>query len=203
MSRCARVRDLFGPYWDDETTRAEREWVDAHFARCASCRADYEVLARTLTAIAALPRAEAAPDLAARSLAAARRRAPVPDLVFVRPAPGWVVVATAASLVLVAGVLAAPWVMRSQQGDPFAHSGAPVMEPRLVAVATPSGSATPGSAPAPAGSGPVSVAIADTLFDHSEDVDFVLDPVTLRRGHAHTVSRVSHGIQAEQAVITF
>ena len=29
MSRCHRVRELFGAYWDDEMTRAEREWVDA------------------------------------------------------------------------------------------------------------------------------------------------------------------------------
>ena len=203
MSLCTRVRGLFGSYWDNETTRAEREWVDAHFAVCASCRTEYEALARTLTALAALPRAEAAPDLAARSLAAARRVPAVRDVVFVRPGPGWVPVAAAAALVLVAGVFAAPWVMRSQQGDAFVHSGAAVTEPRLIVAATPSGPAGTASAPGRTVSGPVSVTISDTLFDHSEDVDFVLDPVTLRRGHAHTVSRASHGIQAEQAVITF
>jgi anti-sigma factor RsiW len=203
MSRCARVRDLFGAYWDDETTRAEREWVDAHFAQCASCRAEYEALALTLGAVAALPRAEAAPDLAARSLAAARRAPAERDVVYVRPVSGWVPLAAAAALVLVAGVFVVPQVMRSQQGGSFTHSGGPVAEPRLVAVTTSPGSAARGSATAPSASGPVSVAISDTLFDHSEDVDFVLDPVTLRRGHAHTVSRLSHGIQAEQAVITF
>lgn len=200
MNHCSKVRDLFGPYWDDETTRAERELVDAHFATCAACRGEYEALARTLTVLGALPRAEAAPDLAARSLAAARRAPAVRDVVFVRPAPGWVPLAAAAALVLVAGVFAAPWVMRSQPGGPFTGS---VPEPRLVAVSAPSGSAGQGAAPTPSASASSAVSISDTLFDHSEDVDFVLDPVTLRRGHAHTVSRLSHGIQAGQAVITF
>ncbi len=45
--------------------------------------------------------------------------------------------------------------------------------------------------------------ISDSLFDHSEDVDFVLDPVTLRQGRAHTASRLPRGVQGEQAVITF
>ena len=56
---------------------------------------------------------------------------------------------------------------------------------------------------APAGPRQAPVAISDTLFDHSEDVDFVLDPVTLHRGHAHTASRLPQGIRGEQAVITF
>jgi anti-sigma factor RsiW len=203
MNRCARVRDLFGPYWDDETTRAEREWVDAHFAECPACRAEYETLARTLTAVGSLPRIEAAPDLAARSLAAARRSPAVRDIVFVRSAPGWVPVATAAALLLVAGVFATPWIMRSQQAGLLARSETPVAEPRLVVVATPAGRAAGQAAPAPAASGRTSVTISDSLFDHSEDVDFVLDPVTLRRGHAHTVSRLPQGSRGEQAVITF
>ena len=203
MSLCTRVRDLFGPYWDDEMTRGERDWVDAHFAKCAACRTEYEAFARTLTVLGALPRAEAAPDLAERSLAVARRSPAVPDVVFVRPTPNWVPVAAAAALVLVAGVFAAPWVIRPQPGSPFARFNTSVVEPRLVAVAVPSGSAAHGAAPAPAAAGHAAISISDTLFDHSEDVDFVLDPVTLRRGHAHTVSRLSHGIQAGQAVITF
>jgi anti-sigma factor RsiW len=200
MSRCHKARDLFGAYWDDETSRAEREWLDAHFAACTTCRSEYESLARTLAAVGSLPRAEAAPDLAARALAAARRAPAVRDVVFVRPAPQWAPVAAAAGLLIVAGAFVAPYVMRAQQGGPLAHSAAPVAEPRLVAVATSVPSA-PGKSPA--ASSRVSVTISDTLFDHSEDVDFVLDPVTLRRGHAHTVSRLPHGIQGEQAVITF
>ncbi len=36
---CDRARRLFGAAWDDELTQAEREWLDAHFAACAGCRA--------------------------------------------------------------------------------------------------------------------------------------------------------------------
>ena len=45
-------------------------------------------------------------------------------------------------------------------------------------------------------------AVPDSLFDHREDVEFILDPVTLRRGRA-TVNRPSGAVQAEQTVITF
>ena len=45
--------------------------------------------------------------------------------------------------------------------------------------------------------------VADSLFDHSEDVEFILDPVTLRKGRAHTVVRVQPQPRGEQAVITF
>ena len=63
----------------------------------------------------------------------------------------------------------------------------------------------PGAAPAQPGraGGSVAAAISDSLFDHSEDVDFVLDPVTLHRGRAHTASRLPRNVQGEQAVITF
>jgi hypothetical protein len=44
--------------------------------------------------------------------------------------------------------------------------------------------------------------IPDSLFDHSEDVEFILDPVTLRRGRA-TVTRLPAGVQGEKAVISF
>ncbi len=197
MSRCGRARQLFGPYWDDETTRAEREWLDAHFARCASCRAEYEALAQTLSAVASLPRAAAAPALAQRALAAAKRAAAVPDVVFVREARPWVpaTVAVAATLLVVAAL--APLLLRGHGAGPVARSSAPVAEPRLVAVATPSA-----HAPAAPAAGAVAT-ISDSLFDHSEDVDFVLDPVTLHRGRAHTASRLPRGVQGEQAVITF
>ena len=203
MSRCARARELFGPYWDDETTRAERDWLDAHFAACVTCRTEYESLARTLAAVAALPRVEAAPDLAERALAAARRVAAAPDVVFVRETPAWVPVAAAAAaaFVLVAGM--APFMIPGHVGNPLARRGAQVAEPRLVAVATdPAGAQGGSGVPAVRGEGAVAT-ISDSLFDHSEDVDFVLDPVTLRRGRAHTASRLPRGVQGEQAVITF
>jgi hypothetical protein len=44
--------------------------------------------------------------------------------------------------------------------------------------------------------------VPDSLFDHGQDVEFILDPVTLRRGRA-TVKNPTANVQAEQAVITF
>jgi hypothetical protein len=43
------------------------------------------------------------------------------------------------------------------------------------------------------------------VFDHSEDVEFILDPVTLHRGRAsvtHTGSRRT-GVEGGQAIISF
>jgi anti-sigma factor RsiW len=198
MSRCARARELFGPYWDDETTKAEREWMDAHFASCAACRADYEALARTLSAVGALPRHEAAPDLAERALAAARRASPAPDRVLVRQAPRWTAVAVAASLVLLAAATIGPRLAGIPGTPaPLASRSARVAEPRMVAVNPPEQGRVATSATA------ANPSFSDSLFDHSEDVDFVLDPVTLRRGRAHTTTRQPGGIKSEAAVITF
>jgi hypothetical protein len=44
-------------------------------------------------------------------------------------------------------------------------------------------------------------ALVDSLIDHGEDVDFVLDPV--RVGHERTASRRLEPAQGRQAVITF
>jgi predicted anti-sigma-YlaC factor YlaD len=59
--KCAQVVRLFGAYWDDETTQAEREWVEAHLASCSSCRKEYESFTRTLELVGSLPRVEPAP----------------------------------------------------------------------------------------------------------------------------------------------
>jgi hypothetical protein len=45
-------------------------------------------------------------------------------------------------------------------------------------------------------------AVPDSLFDHSEDVEFVLDPMTLHRGRPATV-RSAGSVQGQQATITF
>ncbi len=194
MKRCGRARDLFGPYWDDEVTRAEREWLEAHFQACPDCRAGYEQFARTLEAMATLPRAEAAPDLAARALAAARRAAPAPDVIFVRETPRWVpVTAAAVALVLVAASIA-PYLAGMRFGAPLAGRVAAVPEARLVPARV------SGAEPV---SGTIATAVMDSLFDHSEDVDFVLDPVNPREGRAAAGMRLPGGVQAEQTVITF
>ncbi len=200
MSRCARARDLFGPYWDDETTRAEREWLDAHFATCAHCRADYEELARTLAAVATLPREEAAPDLAARALAAARQASPARDVVFVRESSAWMPLATAAAAVLLTVAALTPWLVRPHDGGPLASRDSQPTEVSGLRVSAP---ALPGTGTTAAVRGTAVATVVDSLFDHTDDVDFVLDPVTLRRGRAHTSSHLPKGIQGEQAVITF
>jgi hypothetical protein len=199
MNRCARARELFGPYWDDETTRAERDWLDAHFASCAACRAEYEELTRTLGAIAGLPRIEPAPDLPARALAAAKAATAAPDVVFVHAPSRWMPATVAAAALLAIVGVAAPFLIRGGESGMFAHRAPAVAEPRLVATATPAG----GRAETARTGEPALKSISDSLFDHSEDVDFVLDPVKLHQGRAHTASRLPRGVQGEQAVITF
>lgn len=208
MSICTRAQDLFGAYWDDETTQAEREWLEGHFTACSHCRESYEQLARTLEAVAELPRAEVAPGLAERALAAARRLHPAPDRIFVRETPAWIPVtaAVAAGLLIVFTML--PMLTQRDPAGQSASNPLPVHEPRLV---TPAGQQVAvATSPAPSPATPVTgaaghapkVAAPESLFDHTEDMDFVLDPVQLRRGRAHTVHLPS-GVQGEQAVISY
>jgi len=204
MRTCARARDLFGPYWDDEVTQAEREWLEAHFATCSACRESYEQLARTLGAVASLPRAEVPPEFAERTLAVARRAATPRDVVFVHDTPAWVPLAAAAGALLVLALLA-PRFQRPAHG-PSAGASAPVAEPRFVAVGvTSNGSAgSPGAlAGAAPAARPTAAQLADSLFRKSEDVDFILDPVTLHRGRARTLVNGSQQVQGGSTVITF
>ena len=207
--KCAQIVRLFGAYWDDETTRAEREWVEAHLASCASCRQEYEAFARTLELVASLPRVEPAPDLVERVLSRARRAAPAPDLVPAGARP-WVPVTAAVALAVLAGSLALPWLgIRTQSlRDP----ATPTVAEREPARLGPLAERLVPSRLAPAG-GPVAGVepdlaavtkagtVPDTLFDHSEDVEFILDPVKLQRGRA-TLTRPP-AVQGEKAVLSF
>ena len=202
MSICTRAQDLFGAYWDDETTQAEREWLEGHFASCSGCRESYEQLARTLEAVADLPRAEVAPGLAERALAAARRTNPAPDRIFVRETPTWIPVtaAAAAALLVVFTVLPMllPHLTQNKPSSQMASNVPTVSEPVLIQrVKT-----APAPVPAAGKAVATKVAAAESLFDHTEDMDFVLDPVQLRRGHAHT-AHLPSGVQGEQAVISY
>ena len=196
MKSCGRARDLFGAFWDDEVTQAEREWLEGHFASCPACHAEYEQLAHTLEAVAAMPREEAAPGLAARALAAARRASPAPDILYVRETPRWVPATAAAAALLLVVASVAPWL-----GTLSARRSGPVPEARLVAVKT--GGVGQDRDTTPAVSGVVAAAVVDSLFDHNADVDFVLDPVNLRNGRAQTSARLPEGVQGEHTVITF
>ena len=198
MNRCDQARRLYGAFWDDEVTQAEREWLESHFVACPGCRAEYEQLARTIEAAGSLPRVEVAHDMPERALMAARRAGAVPDRLAIAPAtPRWVPVTAAAALLVVVAALLLPTAMpllgtrganRSAKGPATPE----VAEPRLVASAV-----TDPATPRPA------VTLTDSLFDHSEDVEFILDPVVLHRGRAQSTSRLPQGIQGEQTVISF
>ena len=77
--KCAQARRLYGAYWDDETTQAEREWLESHFSACARCRKEYEEFSRALEWAGSLARIEPAPDFLERTLTRARRAVPTAD----------------------------------------------------------------------------------------------------------------------------
>ena len=201
MTRCDQARRLFDAYWDDEVTQAEREWLEGHLASCEGCRQGYEQYTRTLEAVGSLPRVEVTRDLPERALAAARRAQGVPDRIAAEPAtPRWVPMTAAAALVVVVAALLlptiTPWVLGTRGDGLQAGNQAseqPVAQPRLVATT---------SVPEPVADRPAAT-LADSLFDHSADVEFILDPVVLHRGRAQAVSNLPNGVQAERTVISF
>ena len=71
---CGDARRLFGAYWDDEITLAERDWLESHFASCAGCRSEYETWARAIELVGSLPRAESEQRRQARRWASSERR---------------------------------------------------------------------------------------------------------------------------------
>jgi anti-sigma factor RsiW len=187
MNRCDQARRLFGVYWDDEVTQAEREWLESHLAGCPACRQHYEQFARTLETVSSLPRTDVAADLPERALAAARRATAVPDRIAVAPVrPTWIPVTATAALLLLGMSALLPWLGTPAVQRAFNHRDAQTREPKLVATA-----ARP------------SVTLADSLLDPSQDVEFILDPVVLHRGRAQAPSGLPKGVQGEQAVISF
>lgn len=198
MTRCDQARGLFGAIWDDEVTQAEREWFDAHLAGCDGCREGYDGFARTLEAVGTLPRVETATDLPERALAAARRAAAVPDrVVIVTSRPAWVPVTAAAAAVVVVGALLLPLVTSRREGAPSLVAVSEPAPPQARLVVAP-------TTPTPESAGATAVpSVSGSLLDHSEDVEFILDPVVLHRGRAQAVSGLPDGFQGEQTVISF
>jgi anti-sigma factor RsiW len=193
MNRCDQARRLFGAYWDDEVTQAEREWLESHLAGCPGCRQQYEQFARTLETVGSLPRTDTAADLPERALVAARRAVAVPDRIAVAPArPMWIQVTATAALLLVGLGVLLPWLGTPAVQQVLAHRESRVAEPRLRMVAA----QVPGQARTEA-------ALVDSLLNHSDDVEFILDPVVLHRGRAQAPSGLPKGVQGEQAVISF
>ncbi len=60
---CEKVIGQFSAYLDGQLTAAEREAVRSHLADCARCRDELDALARTVYAVADLPRLRAPSDL--------------------------------------------------------------------------------------------------------------------------------------------
>ena len=113
-------------------------------------------------------------------------------------------VTAAAALLALAAATVVPWMrvashpvlVARQVHEPIRE---PVLlQPRLVSRARPA----PGEANRVA-AGAALAKLSDSLFDHSEDVEFMLDPVLVRRGHAHAVATAPAGVRAERAVISF
>ena len=189
MIRCDQARRLFGAYWDDEVTQGEREWLESHLAGCPGCRQQYEQFARTLETVGSLPRTDVTADLAERALAAARRATTAPDrIAVVRARPMWIQVTATAALLLVGLSALLPWLGTPAVQRVLAGREPKVAEPRLVATASRARE---------------SVRLDSLGIDHSEDVEFILDPVVLHRGRAQAPSRLPKGVQGEQAVISF
>jgi predicted anti-sigma-YlaC factor YlaD len=207
---CSGVSKLFGSYWDDEITLAERDWLESHFASCAACREAYEDFARAIELVGSLPRLEVKPGLAERALARARRATAAPDRLPLG-APRWIPVTATAALLAIAATMTLQWMGVAPNGRTRPRS-APVAGLASVPSPTPVTSVPLGRqdvAPggdrddATAAGAQLASAVPDSLFDHSADVEFILDPVTLRKGRAHTVLRVNPNVQGEKAVITF
>jgi anti-sigma factor RsiW len=199
---CRQSRGLFGAYWDDELTQAEREWLESHFAGCDGCRAEYEDLARGLELLGSLPRLEAEPNLAERALARARRATPAPDRL---PSPAtsrWVPITAAAALIALLGATVLQWTTA-----PGSRVAARVEPPQVAQPVLVDGAQVAHVVPPAPGatSGPSATAeVPDSLFDPSQDIEFILDPVTLRKGRAHPPTRLApEQTRGEAAVITF
>jgi predicted anti-sigma-YlaC factor YlaD len=193
---CRTARRLFSAYWDDEVTQAEREHLEKHFGTCTDCRGRYESLARTLEAMATMPREEAAPDLEQRVLAAVRRTRPAPDLL-PEARPTWVV-ATAAAALLAAAVLVGYQLGSAPRTRLVAERGVPA---ESAPATTTEVADAPATGPAPDGQ---LAAVPDSLFDHGADVEFILDPVVMYKGRPRPVSGMLPVQDArEQVIITF
>ena len=223
MIACERAQELFGPGWDDELSVVERESLEQHFAGCTNCRRDYDELARTLELVQSLPRPSVSGDFATRVLAEARRREAEGGRGLI-VARGWFArpwrVAIAAAFIVAAGVSG---VVLAPEPVPQQVAKAPAVVSTPTTVAPPVtqetkieiASAGPGS-PAPSNAKPTLArrirtrpaeaaiaAIPDSLFDHTADVELVLDPVTLRKERGRGYTPVPTTVKGEQASITF
>lgn len=200
---CDRARHLFGACWDDELTHAERDWLEGHLAACPRCRTEYDEFSRALELTAALPRLEASADLVERVLARSRRASTAPDVVR-ETGVRWVPAAAAAAAAVLAVVGAllflpgSPWHAPAPAGSvQVARANGGPTEPTLVSSPDVKPSERRGAEPR-AGAG-----VADSPFDPSKDVEFILDPVTLHRGRASVNTGRRRAAEGDREIITF
>ncbi len=231
MIACERAQSLFGLAWDDELTAAERDGLELHMKDCGGCRREYDELARTLELVQALPRPAVSDDFATRVLAEALRReneAPVKRRIFAFPSMpsfeisfGRPAMALAATFVVALGISAfllrgpmttntpvvATALPKATESPVVAIPAPAPAQPTTIAAADPAPrreASTPARrAPATTNAALAAAApmIPDSLFDHTADVELVLDPVRLRheRGRGYTPTSV----RGEAASITF
>ena len=189
---CDRARHLFGACWDDELTQAERDGLEGHLASCPRCRMEYDEFSRALELTASLPRIEASADFMDRVLVRSRRATTAPD-VLREAGPRWVPLAAAAAgaVLVVAALLVgsnlqwrAPALSRPLQPIVNNMPREPEYAPKLDGKSAETRLNAPRGTPA-------------NLFDPDKNVEFVLDPVALRRG------RVERDPEGQQPIITF
>ncbi|MGH7731242.1 MAG: anti-sigma factor family protein [Candidatus Eiseniibacteriota bacterium] len=200
---CGGARRLFGAYWDDEITLAERDWLESHFNSCAACRGEYEQFARSIELVGSLPRVEVQRDVAERALARARRSTAVADRLPLGT-PRWMPITATAALLTIAATMALQWMGVTPPGR--IREPAPVAQVSQPELLEPARAEEPSTAAATNPAADVAAApggVTDSLFDHSADVEFILDPVVLKKGRAHTVLKLDPSIRGEKAVITF
>jgi hypothetical protein len=171
---------------------------------------EYDEFSRVLELAGALPRVDAPAELPEQVLARVHRVSPAPDRVG-QAGARWVPIAAAAVLVVGALVVVprAPWrapgsVEPARMASRHAAPAPPL--PALRAQTEARGSMVAVRLPERRGAEPAPGAvIPDSLFDHGEDVEFILDPVTLRRGRASVRRSGSQvpGVQGQQALINF
>ena len=233
MMRCDRSQNLFARAWDDELTVAERESLEAHWSACTACRRAYDEYARTLELVQALPRPVVGADFAARVLSEARRREAETKVASGWGRSGWAfglaprpAFALAAAFAVVLGVgaimLYAPQpgitpAKQVVQPVPEVASVVPDTKPEAapsrvdvapaptatLATLAPTVSARTERRAAPATIVADAAVVPDSLFDHTNDVELVLDPVQLRRERGRGYTPVPTTVRGEAASITF
>jgi hypothetical protein len=146
----------------------------------------------------ALPRIDASPGLVERVLARSRRVTVAPDVVG-EPGVRWMPVAAAAAVLLAAALFVVPRITRQVPG---AGPAPQLAASRWTGAAAPAAAVKLPELRHAGRSGNRDVT-DENLFDHSRDLDLVIDQVTLREGRVTPVGSRQRGVEGDPAIITF